>query len=347
MTKFISTCANLIHRLRGGSPDLPRHPACPRGGSGRRSAVAEDPPRRVFARPRRRYAWLLFALVIAAAPCVMAAAAEPGGAAPTGDNPPQTKSLVDFIKAGKTVGYVIIFLSFVGMAMVIDCFMRITRKKLVPPFLARQVISLAREARIAEIVRLGRESDSILGRILGKVMSMRPLSLASAREALQEEGAKEIVRLQHRVGYIGFIATIAPMLGLLGTVTGMIYSFNVLGTSEQNPRPAELAIGVSEALVATCEGLVVAIPLMFFHLHFRVRVTQIGQEAAGVCDSVMRGLAAVMEARTTGRAPQFDLNVAVDDEPENAEVEEYEVPGDGTEKLNLEDLPDEDDQPTA
>jgi biopolymer transport protein ExbB len=294
----------------------------------------------------RVWGWLLLALVLAA-PCVLAAAAEPGSAAPPGDNPPQTKSLVDFIKAGKTVGYVIIFLSFVGMAMVIDCFMRITKKNLVPPFLAHQVTSLAREARIAEIVRLSRESDSLLGRILGKVMSMRPLSLASAREALQEEGAKEIVRLQHRVGYIGFIATIAPMLGLLGTVTGMIYSFNVLGTSEQNPRPAELAIGVSEALVATCEGLVVAIPLMFFHLHFRVRVTQIGQEAAGVCDSVMRGLAAVMEARTTGRAPQFDLNVAVDDEPENAEVEEYEVPGDGTEKLNLEDLPDEDDQPTA
>jgi biopolymer transport protein ExbB len=293
------------------------------------------------------WGWLLLALVLAAVPCALAAAAEPGGTAPPADNSLQTKSLVDFIKAGKTVGHTIIFLSFVGMALVIDSFMRITARRLVPPMLARQVVSMAREARIAEIVRVSRESDSLLGRILGKVLSQRPLSLASAREALQEEGSKEITRLQHRVGYIGFIATIAPMLGLLGTVTGMIYSFNILGTSEQNPRPAELAIGVSEALVATCEGLVVAIPLMFFHLHFRVRVTQIGQEAAGVCDSVMRGLAAVMEARTTGRAPQFDLNVAVDDEPENAEVEEYEVPGDGTEKLNLEDLPDEDDQPTA
>ena len=341
MTKAISSGTKIIRPLRGGSPDLPRCNACERGGSG-------DPPRNFFAPPRWRYAWLVLALVLVAAPCAPAAAADPGGAAaPAVDNPPQTKSLVDFIKAGKTVGYVIIFLSFVGMAMVIDCFMRITKNKLVPPFLARQVVSLAREARMAEIVRVCRESDSLLGRILAKVMSQRPLSLVSARESLQEEGAKEITRLQHRVGYIGFIATIAPMLGLLGTVTGMIYSFNVLGTSEQNPRPSELAVGVSEALVATCEGLVVAIPLMFFHLHFRVRVTQIGQDAAGVCDSVMRGLAAVMEARTTGRAPQYDLETGIGDEPEDAEVEEYEMQAGGPDTFNPDDLADEDERTKA
>jgi len=136
------------------------------------------------------------------------------------------------------------------------------------------------------------------------------------------------------------------MLGLLGTVTGMIYSFNVLGTSERNPAASELAIGVSEALVATCEGLIVAIPLMFFHLHFRVRVTQIGQDAAGVCDSVMRGLAAVMEARTTGRPAQYDLEAVAADEPESEEmVEEYEMQGGEAEGLDPDDLAAEDDQP--
>jgi biopolymer transport protein ExbB len=285
--------------------------------------------------------------VLAAVPCALAAAAEPGGTAPPADNSLQTKSLVDFIKAGKTVGHTIIFLSFVGMALVIDCFMRITARRLVPPMLARQVVSMAREARIAEIVRVSRESDSLLGRILGKVLSQRPLSLASAREALQEEGSKEITRLQHRVGYIGFIATIAPMLGLLGTVTGMIYSFNILGTSQEYPKPDQLAIGVAEALVTTCEGLIVAIPLMFFHLHFRGRVTYIGQEAADVCDSVMRGLAAVIEARTTGRPPQHDLVDAANEEPEIADVEEYEMPEDGTRKFNPDDLTDEGEQPKA
>jgi biopolymer transport protein ExbB len=301
----------------------------------------------------RCFAWLLAALVLATPLGALAAAPDaattPDAAAPPkagNEKPGETVSLIHFIKKGRTVGYAIILMSFIGTALVIDCFMRITRKRLVPPLLARQVASLAREARLAEIVGICRESDSLLGRILAKVMAQRPLSLASAREALQEEGAKEIVRLQHRVGYIGFIATISPMLGLLGTVTGMIYSFNVLGTSEQNPRPAELAIGVSEALVATCEGLIVAIPLMFFHLHFRVRVTQIGQEAAGVCDSVMRGLAAVIEARTTGRPAQYDLDAAAADEPEGEEiVEECDIQGGGAEGLGPDDLAEGNDQP--
>jgi biopolymer transport protein ExbB len=340
MAKATSPRTDIVHHLRGGSPDLPRHTACERGGSG-------DPPRKVFSQPRWRYAWLVLALVIMASPCVLAAAAELGGAAPPGDNPPQTKSLVDFIKAGKTIGHVIIFLSFVGMAMVIDCFMRISTRKLVPTLLASQVVSLAREARMAEIVHVCRASDSLLGRILAKVMSQRPLSLASARDALQEEGVKEITRLQHRVGYVGFIATVAPMLGLLGTVTGMIYSFNVLGTSQEYPKPDQLAIGVAEALVTTCEGLIVAIPLMFFHLHFRGRVTRIGQDAAEVCDSVMRGLAAVIEARTTGRPPQYDLEAAAKDGPSEQVVEEYEINGGGAEGLSPDDFPEEDGQPKA
>ncbi|MBM4018001.1 MAG: MotA/TolQ/ExbB proton channel family protein [Planctomycetes bacterium] len=267
----------------------------------------------------------------------------PAAPAPAADQPTETRSLVDFIKAGKTVGHAIILLSFVGVALVIDSALRITPKKLVPPLLVRQAVSLAREARLAEIVRLGRASDSLLGRVLGKVLAQRPLSLASAREALQEEGSKEITRLQHRVGYIGFIAAVAPMLGLLGTVTGMIYSFNVLGTAKGAADPDELAVGVAEALVTTCEGLIVAIPLMFFHMYFRGRVTRIGQDAAAVCDSVMRGLAAVVEARTTGRPAQFDLQEAVQaqggDEAEIAAPDEsYEIVEETAEDFNPDDL---------
>ena len=275
----------------------------------------------------RRLVWLAAAVLLAAGLCAPAAAADAPAAADTGQKTTQTKSLIDFIKAGKTVGHTIILLSFVGMALVIDAALRVTSGKLVPPLLARQAMSLSREARLGEIVRLSRASDSLLGRILGKVLAQRPLSLASAREALQEEGSKEVTRLQHRVGYIGFIAAVAPMLGLLGTVTGMIYSFNVLGTVKTAAQADELAVGVAEALVTTCEGLIVAIPLMFFHLYFRGRVTRIGQEAAGVCDSVMRGLAAVVEARTTGRPAQYDIaDAAAEVEGEAGEAdEEYEI----------------------
>ena len=292
-------------------------------------------------------AWLLLAIALAAAPCAAAAAAEETGDAPSGDAPLQAKSLVDFIKAGKTFGYAILFLSFVGMALVIDCLMRITRNALVPPSLARQVVSLARQARIAELVRVSRESDSLLGRILGRVMSQRPLSLASARESLREECSKETARLQHRIEYIGLLATIAPILGLLGTAVGAIGSLDALGAPEQDPRAAGLAAGISESLVTTCEGLIVAIPLMFFQLHFRIRVTRIGQDAAGVCDSVMRSMAAVVQARTTGRPARHDLDTAAPGKQESADAAEYEIQGDGLDTFNPADLTEEDDLPKA
>jgi biopolymer transport protein ExbB len=289
----------------------------------------------------RYFAWFLATLALAA-PCVHAAAPDPAAATDStatakagAEKPADAVSLVHFFKKGGTVGYAIVLLGFIGLALVIDCILRITSGKLVPPALARQVVALAREARLGEIVRLSRESDSLLGRVLRKVMAQRPLSLASAREALQEEGAREIVRLQHRVGYIGFIATIAPMLGLLGTAAGVISSLNVLGTSGEDPRPADMVMGVSEALVTTCEGLIVAIPLLFFHLFFRVRVTRIGHEAAGVCDGVMRGLAAVVEARTTGRPAQDDLEAVAAGEPESKVVAEGQrIQGGGAERPN-------------
>jgi biopolymer transport protein ExbB len=298
-------------------------------------------------RKARSLAWLLLAIVIGGGLCAPAAAADAGGAATPGDAPPQTKSLVDFIKAGKTFGYAILFLSFVGMALVIDCFMRITRSALVPPSLARQVVSLARQAQIAELVRVSRESDSLLGRILGRVMSQRPLSLASARESLREECSKETARLQHRIEYIGLLATIAPILGLRGTAVGALGSLDALGAPEQDPRPAELAAGISEALVTTCEGLIVAIPLLFFQLHFRGRVTRIGQDAAGVCDSVMRSMAAVVQARTTGRPARHDLETAAPGKQESADAAEYEIQGDGLDTFNPADLTEEDDLPRA
>jgi hypothetical protein len=107
-------------------------------------------------------------------------------------------------------------------------------------------------------------------------------------------------------------------------------------------RPDELAVGVAEALVTTCEGLIVAIPLMFFHLYFRGRVTRIGQAAGGVCEGVLRGLAAVIEARTTGRPVEQDLRPTQG--PTEVVVEEYELEARPGEVLSPDDLHFEDDE---
>jgi biopolymer transport protein ExbB len=106
------------------------------------------------------------------------------------------------------------------------------------------------------------------------------------------------------VGWIGVIATAAPMLGLLGTVIGMIGSFQVLGHSRNAARPDELAVGISTALVTTCEGLVLAVPLIFAHAFMKDKVTGVAQEMGHLGERVLTLIAASQPGgRTVSAAP--------------------------------------------
>ena len=236
--------------------------------------------------------------------------ADEGGAKPAqdrgSDQDVKRTSLREFIQAGSYVGYVIIWLSFAGLALVIDAFLRIQAKRLIPPRLEQELVQLARQGKFDEVQNLAAAFDCMLARIINHTFSQGRMSLTAAREVMQEQGTREVTRLYQRVGYIGFIAAVAPMLGLLGTVTGMIGSFNVLGAAKGAARPDDLAVGVSEALVTTCMGLVVAIPLMFFHNYFRDRVTRIGQDAAGACDRLMRHMTEGQFARERTQAVHHD-----------------------------------------
>jgi biopolymer transport protein ExbB len=220
------------------------------------------------------------------------------------DSPPESrKTLLDFIRAGRWVGLVIIALSLGGAALVIEGFLHVKSDKLLPQSVSQQVEQLALKGKFSEMLTFSQANDSMLSRIVRGALAQGKLGIEAVRESMQESGTREVTRLQQRVGYIGLIASVAPMLGLLGTVTGMIRSFNVLGMQKGAARPDELAVGVSEALVTTCMGLVVAVPLMFFHNYFRDRVTRIAQEATGRCERLLRVMTAVIEARGTAQAP--------------------------------------------
>ena len=208
-----------------------------------------------------------------------------------------TRSLLDLVQAGGFVGYAIIVLSLVGVALVVDAFFRLRHDVLVPDSLTEQVLDLTGKGRFEEVLALCKTNDSLVARVIHAGLSDGRLGLDAVRESLQQQGAKEITRLRQRNGYIGLIASVAPMLGLLGTVVGMILSFRLLGEAQGAARPDELALGISQALVTTCMGLIVAVPLMFFYAYFRDRITRIGQEAAGVGEKMLRRMAVVIETR--------------------------------------------------
>ncbi len=203
-------------------------------------------------------------------------------------------SVLEFIQAGGIVGLVIILLSFVGAALVIDAFLKIKKDKLLPEDLAEKSIQLARTGQFTELRTCCKADPSMLGSIVGNAIDEGDWGLDAVREHVEQEGSRQLTRLHQRVSYIGLIASIAPMLGLLGTVVGMIRAFEVLGAAKGAARPDELAVGISQALVTTCMGLVVAVPLLFFHALLRDRVTRISQETSAICERLLRAIAVVL-----------------------------------------------------
>ena len=130
----------------------------------------------------------------------------------------------------------------------------------------------------------GRHNDAVAG-ILSDTLEFLARNPGATddqlREIAQTEGSREAALLNQRVAWLADIATIAPMLGLLGTVFGMIRSFSVMANDVAASRPMLLAEGVAEALVATAAGLVIGIPAMAAYACFRCRVQKMVSDRDG------------------------------------------------------------------
>jgi biopolymer transport protein ExbB len=113
--------------------------------------------------------------------------------------------------------------------------------------------------------------------------------------------------MEHKIGYLALIGSIAPMLGLLGTVQGMVLSFQVIANSTTSPKPSELADGIATALFTTLEGLVVAIPAIIFYSLYKNRLARFLMECGFVAENLMKNFQSMGKptpaARTGGAAP--------------------------------------------
>ncbi len=258
--------------------------------------------------PRSTRSSLLAAVLLAAMIALpVVAMAQGGDGAAAAPAEVETKSALQFVTGGGIVGYIIMALSVVAVALVIDLVLRIKRDRTFPEALVRHAMELAEQGRAGEILSMTKASDTLFGRIVGGALDRGRYGIDVVRQEVQQIGEKEIFKLRNRVSQIGVIATAGPMLGLLGTVIGMINSFSVLGESKNAARPDELAAGISLALITTCQGLILAVPLIFVHMWLRDRVTQTSQEAAHVAEKLMNLLATGSTNRQRATGAQLPL----------------------------------------
>jgi biopolymer transport protein ExbB len=182
--------------------------------------------------------------------------------------------VLELIKSGGWLMVPIIICSVGAMAIVLERFWTLRQNKVMPPNIMKQIWQLHRDRKLG-MADLGKlKASSPLGRILAAGLVNRKHSKEVMKEAIEEVGRQVIHELERYLNTLGTIATISPLLGLLGTVIGMIKVFTVIVQSGVGD-PAVLAGGISEALITTAAGLSVAIPSMIFHRYFMGKVDRL------------------------------------------------------------------------
>lgn len=189
-------------------------------------------------------------------------------------------TLFKLIQLGGPVGWVIVMLSCVALALVIDYALTIRRSRLAPPRDILVLQKLISERRFDDILKLDRGKTSFLTQVVIAGLKENPMGYNAMLKAMEDTVEALNAVLARKVEHLNVIGNIAPMLGLLGTVTGMLRCFYVVSQVSGAVEPQQLAGGIFEALVTTCQGLIVAIPTIYCYALFRNRVDELTAETA-------------------------------------------------------------------
>ena len=167
-------------------------------------------------------------------------------------------------------------LSILFLAVTIERFAHLRAKAVVPAGLVARVRPLWAAHRYAEIEQLLAEDGSTLARVIACMVAQRHQPYAVINSAAGDIASMELRQHAQKAYALAIVATVAPIVGLLGTVLGMIDAFHVIAFSEGMGNPALLAGGISKALVNTAAGLTVALPALGMHHFFKHRLATLG-----------------------------------------------------------------------
>ena len=265
---------------------------------------------------------LLFILLLTLSTTVMAQDATPDAApvpaegvqqqapAPTPAAQPEVQTQSTFwtiISAGGTIGLLIFALSIASLTLAIDQLRKLRKSAFIPDGLAQQTRELISHGQLLQADQMCRQSPCCLSYVINAGLTEADGDWTDIEKALEDSLAEQSAQCGRKIEILSVIGNIAPMLGLLGTVVGMVYAFSELANTQGTPKPAELAQGIYLALVTTVEGLIVAIPSLAAFAYFRSRLDQIITEVAFQAQYVFiplkRQLRAGRRVNTTIQAP--------------------------------------------
>lgn len=180
----------------------------------------------------------------------------------------------EIVRAGGPLMWPIIACSIFALGIVVERLWTLQEKRVIPPDRVQKVRQLLEAGQVTDKVIAALERDSPLGRVLAAGLANRHRSREIMMERLEDTGRHVVHELERFLNALGTIASISPLLGLLGTVTGIIKAFNAINAGGMGD-PRMLSGGISEALITTAAGLLVAIPALIAYRYLRARVDRI------------------------------------------------------------------------
>jgi biopolymer transport protein ExbB len=197
----------------------------------------------------------------------------------------QMGELMELLRTGGVVGGLIFLLSLTMVYLIIEQVLSIRRSSLMPTDLAKGVHQHLTERKLSEAQQQCQAQPCFLSNVLSAGLSVVDFGYQDVEKAMEDTATEQAARLFRKIEYLHLIGTLAPMLGLLGTVWGMITAFMEF-ESKANPAVSELAPGIYRALVTTMMGLTVAVPAFASFAIFRNRIDELVAEASLTAEHV-------------------------------------------------------------
>ena len=227
-----------------------------------------------------------FNILFLVAVVLVAAIAFPATALAQEEGGEQGSFVESVLTQGGPIGWVIMLLSVATLALIIEFGVNVRADKLCPPELIDEVEALLEEDENQEALELCESEPNFVTRSLAAGLPRLGEGYAKVKEAMEGAAGVEAVKLQQKVSWMLFLSNVAPLLGLFGTVSGMITAFQKIVELGAKVTPSDLAGGISAALVTTFLGLLVAIPAVTAYQYFRNKATRISIHFAEVLEEM-------------------------------------------------------------
>ncbi len=202
------------------------------------------------------------------------------------------------IEVSGAIGILIFILSIYFGSVVIRSFVELRSKVTAPPDIVSEADGYIQTRDTKALLELLNADDSFFSRTLQAGISELKYGLDEAREKLERFAESLTNKMERSISILAILGTLGPMIGLLGTLKGMIASFSVIAMSGVALDAAQVAEGISEALVLTFEGVALSVPSIYFYSLFRNRISVITEEATILADDRLRDLARVLSRQT-------------------------------------------------